>query len=592
MTKLRNIDINPIKRLKNNITREQAIEMLKISLIALMLFTFAMVMKNLFSTWYLEQNGSSFYWTHTSGTLGDESVVWYIESYNDASHYYEPYLQAFRFENWNPYAGGEGPLNGYAYGPIFIYSIYFISIFVGLFNPGMERDLLVAESVKWSHIVFDALTVALLYIVITQLKSFQKRNDIKKHAIGILAAVGLTFMPMNLIYVDSRFLNIPQMTFFTLLALILFLKEKYRISALFLTIAWLSKQMTLFIVPIWFLIVWKKKSLKTALVEFLVPFFIATFLFSLPWLVLTPMSYVRRVLGPGKALSTAVISPMYNGVTVSLAHSFKYLDIGFLSNFYLTLNKYQIPFFLFYIIAALIAYFNGKKIGENETYFGVFTTWLILLTHVFIARGVYKYYGAFFSPFLLLGAVMLLDDYLFDLLNKIIHRDGKSEDNKENTTEKIDVSEEKVAATKEKSFVQSLVNTEKLKASALGSFFILCFGAFYYYTWIIIIKPRLKDLALGFSFVLCCGAFYYYTWIIIIKSRHLHPLFLLILFILVSLLIPQSMYKSLFKKKNYVMIKDDTVYIYKETIKTFKRLFSKRNKEKIMSNELADKEVK
>ncbi len=561
MTKLRNIDINPIKRLKNSITRDQAIEMLKISLIVIMLFAFAMVMKNLFSTWYLEQNGNSFNWTVTSGTSGEESVVWYIESYNDASHYYEPYLQAFRFENWNPYAGGEGPLNGYAYGPIFIYSIYFISIFVGLFNPGMERDLLVTESIKWSHIVFDALTVALLYIVITQLKSFQKRSDISKHAIGILAGVGLTFMPMNLIYVDSRFLNIPQMTFFTLLALILFLKEKYRISALFLTIAWLSKQMTLFIVPIWFLILWKKKSLRTALVDFIVPFLISTFLFSLPWLVLTPVSYAKRVLGPGKALTSVNLS--LGGVTVSLANSFKYLEIDFLSNFYFTLNKYQIPFFLFYIIAALIAYFNGKKIGGNETYFGVFTTWLILLTHVFIARGVYKYYGAFFSPFLLLGAVMLLDDYLFDLLNKIIHREGKSEDNKENTIEKVDVSEEKVADTKETSFIQSLVTTEKF-----------------------------KDLALGFSFILCCGGFYYYTWIIIIKSRHLHPLFLLILFMLVSLLIPQSMYKSLFKKKNYVMIKDDTVYIYRETIKIFKRLFSKRNKEKTMSSELVDKEAK
>ena len=566
MTKLRNIDINPIRRLKNNFTRERAIEMLKISLIAVILFAFAMIMKDLFSTWYLEQNGSSFYWTLTSGTSGEESVVWYIESYNDASHYYEPYLQAFRFENWNPYSGGsypKDPLNGYAYGPLFIYSIYFISIFVSLFNPGMERELLITESIKWSHIVFDALTVALLYIVITQLKSFQKRRDINKHAIGILAGIGLTFMPMNLIYVDSRFLNIPQMTFFTLLALILFLKEKYRISALFLTIAWLSKQMTLFIVPIWFLIIWKKKSLKTALVDFVVPFLIATFLFSLPWLVLTPESYTRRVLGPGRALSTADLSPMYNGVTVSLAHSFKYLEIDFLSKFYLTLNKYQIPFFLFYIIAALIAYFNGKKIGENETYFCVFTTWLILLTHVFIARGVYKYYGAFFSPFLLLGAVMLLDDYLFDLLNKIIHREGKSEDNKENTIEKVDVSEEKAADTKETSFIQSIVTTEKF-----------------------------KDLALGFSFILCCGGFYYYTWIIIIKSRHLHPLFLLILFMLVSLLIPQSMYKSLFKKKNYVMIKDDTVYIYRETIKIFKRLFSKRNKEKTMSSELVDKEAK
>ncbi|MHA2357905.1 MAG: hypothetical protein ACXABK_03960, partial [Candidatus Heimdallarchaeaceae archaeon] len=114
------------------------------------MFSLSLYFKNLISLWYWRNHGAGFYWTHYNGT--EVETVWYIEAYSDASYYYEPYLMSFRYDNWNPYAGGEGPLNGYAYGPMFIYGLYFFSIFVGLFNPGMEKELLVQQSVKWTHI--------------------------------------------------------------------------------------------------------------------------------------------------------------------------------------------------------------------------------------------------------------------------------------------------------------------------------------------------------------------------------------------------------------------------------------------------------
>ena len=101
------------------------------------------------------QNLNHFYWYHTDG--GEIVKIWYLEMYSDASYYYEPYLESFRYENWNPYAGGEDALNGYAYGPMFIYGIYFISLFVSLFFPQLEMNELVTESVKWKHIVFNVL---------------------------------------------------------------------------------------------------------------------------------------------------------------------------------------------------------------------------------------------------------------------------------------------------------------------------------------------------------------------------------------------------------------------------------------------------
>ena len=148
--------------------------------ICLFLFALSLILKNFASNAYWEQRASNrdfgFFWM-----FYDENdvliEVWEIEAYIDASYYYEPYLYNFRFLNWNPYAGGEGPLDGYAYGPIFIYGLYLISLVVSLFNPNMSRTILVSESVKWTHIVFDSLCVVMLYLIIISLKAFKEKNS-------------------------------------------------------------------------------------------------------------------------------------------------------------------------------------------------------------------------------------------------------------------------------------------------------------------------------------------------------------------------------------------------------------------------------
>jgi hypothetical protein len=524
--------------------------------ISIVLFSLSLYFKNLISLWYWRNHGAGFYWTHYNGT--EVETVWYIEAYSDASYYYEPYLMSFRYDNWNPYAGGEGPLNGYAYGPMFIYGLYFFSIFVGLFNPGMEKELLVQQSVKWTHIALDSLSVVMVYLVIINLKLLSDRKK-TKHAVGLMGSIFFLFMPINLIYVDSIFLNIPQMTFFTLLGFLLFNKEKYEASAFVLAIAWLSKQMPLFLVFSWFLILWKNKSIRKALLNFFIPFVLFSFILSLPWIVVTPKSYFWRVFGPGSPLTTVNLDELSR--TVTLAHSFLLFGSEGFANFYAQINSYMIPFFFFYLIALIFSYFKGKEIGESETKFTVFTTWLIINTHLFISRGVYKYYNAFITPFLVLSMILLIKEAtpkisqrIFDFhetfyLLKLKIVTGINTISGEKL--KINVKKKKPSSRKNKSKIQPVVNvTISVILIAMFSFFLI-----------------------------------YFNLILIARSRYLHPFLLLILFILFSAFLPFSIYKSLAEKQSYKMFADDVLSFFRYIKRKITSFFVRIQRKKIAKTE-------
>ncbi len=557
MQKIRRIFENFSLMKRKKLSRERKINLIIIIIICISLLVFSVVMKNFFSQLYWREHnmdyGWGFYWTHFNTTtitydngtvvtyenINEITAIWYIEAYSDSSHYYEPYLYSFRFKNWNPYEGGtyeKDPLNGYAYGPMFIYGLYIISLFVSLFNPGMSRAALISNSVKWTHIVFDSFCVIMLYLVIISLKSF-KEKKIKKHSFGFLGATVFLFMPINLLYVDSLYLNTPQMTFFTLLCFLLFIKEKYRSSAFFLAIAWLSKQMPLFLLIPWFLIIWKKDSLKKALLDFVFPFLVTTFLISLPWLFMSPYSYIWRVFGPGKPLATVDLSLIRN--TVTLAHTIKFLGKPGFATTYAKINSYMIPFFAIYVIIVLISYFRGNKIGNDESVNTIFTSWILIGTHLFISRGVYKYYNAFLTPFVILSFLVFLDTQISSLVSKKME---------------IRSSEEK----KEKGTAKERVFSLKL--------------------------DNFKEMLLFLSFILSCAVFYYWNWVVIVKDRNLHPLFLLVLFVVISVLIPSDLYRSLITKQSYKMIKLDVIEIYKQSIQWMKEV-----KERIQTKRLKTK---
>ena len=510
-------------------------EILLIVIISIALFSLAMYLKDIIGERIFNEVQWSFSYTH----MTDKGpVVWYFEIYQDSNSYYESFLDAFRYEGWNPYARAEGDLDYYMYGPIFIYSLYFTSLFVSAFEPNLARDLLLQKSVKWTALTYDALSVVMIYILILCLKDF-KEKKIRRHIIGIIAAFAYIFMPVNIMYIDSYFLNGSQMTFFTLLMLIFFLREKYRLSAYFLTIAFLSKQIPLFFLIPLFSILWKNHNLSFAYRKFLRPFLFSNLILAIPWIFLTPHLYIGRIFAAGRSLWYVTLTEEGIKHGVTLAHSFLYLGSKFLANFYMYINIPMIPFIIFYGMALLVSHFNALKIREDETKFIGYLTWLLLIIHVFMARGIFKYYDIFLSPFLILFSLLFVNLGLRNLKKRIDKKKGINfQDN-------------------EKIVSKDIFFSSKLKI-------ILYFGL------------------LCFSFLICIAIIYGINWLIMITIRFMHPTILLGLTFFISFFIPIDFYKSLFKKKNYCMLNEDIKFFFKSTwlkiVRIYRKIFRRDRK--------------
>ncbi len=512
-------------------------EILLICIISIALFSLAMYLKDIIGERIFNEVQWSFSYTHMTEK---GPVIWYFEIYQDSIYYYDSFLEAFRYDGWNPYARTEGELDYYLYGPIFIYSLYFTSLFVSAFEPNLAREFLLQKSVKWTALTYDALSVVMIYILILCLKDF-KDKKIRRHIIGLIAAFAYIFLPVNLLYIDSVHLNGPQMTFFTLVMLIFFLREKYRLSAYFLTIAFLSKQIPLFFLIPLFSILWKNHDLSFAYKKFLRPFLFSNLLLAIPWIFLTPHLYVGRIFAAGRSLWYVTLTEEGIRHGVTLAHSILHLGSKFLANVYMYINIPMIPFILFYGVALLVGHFNAQKISKDETVFISYLTWLLLIIHVFMARGIFKYYDIFLSPFLILFSLLFVNRGLIKLKKSIDKKRG------------------------------IIIQNNDASESEDVLFFSLS-------------KETLYFVALCFSFLVCMVAVYGINWFIMITIRFMHPTILLGLTFFISFFIPLDFYKSLIKKENYRILKEDIKFFFKSAylriVRFYRRVFRRNSKKK------------
>ena len=522
-------------------------EILLIFIISIALFCLAMYLKDIIGEIIFNEVQWSFSFTHMTE---EGPVIWYFEIYQDSIYYYDSFLEAFRYDGWNPYVRSEGRLDYYLYGPIFIYSLYFTSLFVSAFEPNLARELLLHKSVKWTALTYDALSVVMLYVLILCLKDF-KEKKIRRHIIGLIAAFAYIFMPVNLLYIDSIHLNGSQMTFFTLVMLIFFLREKFRLSAYFLTIAFLSKQIPLFFLIPLFSILWKNHNLSFAYRKFLKPFLFSNLILAIPWIFLTPHLYIGRIFAAGRSLWYVTLTEEGIRHGVTLAHSILYLGSKFLANVYMYINIPMMPFIIFYGMALLISHFNAEKIRKDETIFIGYLTWLLLIIHVFMARGIFKYYDIFLSPFLILFSLLFINRGLRML--------------------KIIIDKKKGTSFPDNEIIDS---EDALLSSKLK---IILYFAF-----------------LCISFLICIAIIYGVNWFIMITIRFMHPTILLGITFFISFFLPMDFYKSLVKKENYSILKKDIRFFFKSTwlkiVRIYRKILRKdrKNKDSEMVKEMQE----
>ncbi|MHA1217489.1 MAG: hypothetical protein ACTSO5_02270 [Candidatus Heimdallarchaeaceae archaeon] len=359
----------------------------------LVLFALSAVIQHFVSSWFLRINGGALEYFHESG------VYW--EAVSDAKQYYEPYLLAFREGNWDIYQPGqELPLKVYYYGPYFAYFLAFISLFVDLFTNASEA-VIVEQTVRIAPFLFDAFSTVMIFLIIDGKLSKSKKSR-KRTCIAICVALCYNFMPIVLLYNGVLGLNSYMFTSFTLLSLYFFEKKKPMAAGSILTLSFLTKQMSLFFLPIWFLILVRNDIEES--IKFLMAFFLSFILLSLPWIFKHPTYYIGVLLGQGySGITHFSISQEYILFSTTPFHTLLLIGANKLAYVYYILNKIYIPFIIFSLIFYRIGLIKGDHLIDNRSSFFTFNAIYIIGIHLFISRGVYKNYYTFLIPFILIA---------------------------------------------------------------------------------------------------------------------------------------------------------------------------------------------
>ncbi len=332
-----------------------------------------------------------FFWlTRLFGWEPDQVIQ--TEGYVDFSWYYLPYVDNFAY-GWNPYEGETTAIyypermGGYVYGPFYILWISIGKIFFGL-------DAW--QSVLVSNVIFDSLTSVLVYILAKRYTG---------NGIAFLLGMMHSVVPISLFYANIYGLNTPQMTFFGVLYLWFYLEHHDSMGFVILSLGFLTKQFPLlFAMPALMLMVRRYGWLRGF--TFLMEFIIWSLLFSLPYIVVSPRSYVIKLFLASRApssvpsleylLSNGGIAP--NLVSSIVANE----DYEFASKMAKLVNT-QLLFVLTLFFVSYTAFSAYRFIEEKPYLIFRFAAMFFFLAHGTIPRGIYKYYTPFLMPFLILA---------------------------------------------------------------------------------------------------------------------------------------------------------------------------------------------
>lgn len=193
----------------------------------------------------------------------------YLEAYTD---YRDLYLKCLV----NPFLSGSGAYNlpiVYNYPPLFLYTL---SIFA-------------LDSLAWSPavaiVLFDVLTVIPLYLIAKEF--FFSGNSRFAFAVSLI----WIFNPINLFYDDFLWLNPGPTTFFLILGIYFFLRQRWLYSSIVLAISTGFKQTTLIIFPILIVIMWKTIGLTKKTIAFITLYVSSLIVISTPYVFQIPQSY-------------------------------------------------------------------------------------------------------------------------------------------------------------------------------------------------------------------------------------------------------------------------------------------------------------
>lgn len=193
----------------------------------------------------------------------------YLEAYTD---YRDLYLKCLV----NPFLSGSAAYNlpiVYNYPPLFLYTLSAFAL----------------EPLAWfpaiSLVLFDALTVVPVYLIA---KEFVFSGN-SKYAFAV--SLFWVFNPINLFYNDFLWLNPGPTTFFLMLGIYFFLKQKWLYSSIVLAISTGFKQTAVLLFPILIVIMLKTVGFTRKTIAFVTLYISSLVIISSPYVFQIPQSY-------------------------------------------------------------------------------------------------------------------------------------------------------------------------------------------------------------------------------------------------------------------------------------------------------------
>jgi hypothetical protein len=355
---------------------------------------------------------------HPNWGIGSGSIIWNynlrfepfgvpIRGFADFSYYYNTWIEAWYSDSWYLYEWIE-PINVYdfySYPPVFMYFL------VLTWRPGMNNLWM-----AFPMILADAACAGVVYLIL--------KDILKTKTSRVIAVVGgflMAIAPINVIYDGIYWLNPGPVTLLTIIAFYFAIKKKWWQAFFWLAIATMTKQNALFFTYPIFMVMLGQKIREKRTIEAILESIMIVLLFvgvgvllSVPYVFIDPFQYGRHMLFPGRKIQLIFdpIEPATNDC-VSFAISLEKLGFG---GFLLSLASFGNYSMLWMILSATIIAvgmlwrsYSGKLDGiEFFEWIAVYT----IFTHIFMPRGVYKFYTAYFTPMILVALLGTITYYL------------------------------------------------------------------------------------------------------------------------------------------------------------------------------------
>ncbi|MHA1505138.1 MAG: hypothetical protein ACTSPT_08120 [Candidatus Heimdallarchaeota archaeon] len=326
-----------------------------------------------------------------------------FRGFSDFRYYYVAWITAWYENDWYPYQWTEpfvnNPLNSYSYPPLFLYFL------ISVWRPGMTEFWM-----AFPMILADAACAGVVYLIL--------KNIIKNEHAGGIALFGgflMAVAPINIIYDGLYWLNPGPVTLLTLITFYFATKSKWWQAFFWLALATMTKQNALFFTyPLFMAMLGekiRKKSIKESVIESLFNALLFVFiliLVSVPWIFISPIEYGRHMMFPGKQIEITTdvyIDPAGNDC---VSFPWSLLALGFPDWIIKFASFGTYSMFFMILISSIISVFMMWRAYNKKSDGIEFYEWIsvyMIYTHIFMPRGVYKFYTAYFVPIILIALI-------------------------------------------------------------------------------------------------------------------------------------------------------------------------------------------